>query len=97
MADDIQERLRKAQALVKTLQASRDQINRDAGAEENKLREAYGKLKELGVDDPEGMSPKDMQALAESLQAELEGKLAALEQQLAQGEALMQKYNELQG
>jgi capsule polysaccharide export protein KpsE/RkpR len=97
MSEDTQERLKKAQALVKTLQTSRDQINREAGAEENKLRDAYGKLRELGIENPEGMTPKDMQALAETLRAELEEKLTALEQQLAQGEALMRQYNEVQG
>jgi len=95
--EDTQERLKKAQALVKSLQTSRDQINRDAAVEESKLKEAYVKLRELGVENPENMSPKDMQALADGLRAEVEQKLAALEAQLVDGEALMRKYNELQG
>jgi hypothetical protein len=41
------ERLKEAQAKVKALASTRDQIIHAAGAEESKLKEAYNKLTEL--------------------------------------------------
>ena len=47
----IQERLRAAQAKVKALNSSREQIIGDARVEEQKLKQAYSNLKELGEHD----------------------------------------------
>jgi hypothetical protein len=87
--------LQDIQTKVKALASKRDQIIRDQGIEERKLEEAYEKLRELGVDNPETLSAQEIQDLAVSLQAELDGKLAALETQVTQGEALMAKYQEV--
>ena len=89
--------LRDIQARVKALASKRDQIIRDAGAEENKLEEAYGKLRELGIDGPETLTVEDLQAMSEKLQTELAQKVSDMETQVAKGEQLMTKYQELQG
>ena len=92
----IQDRLRAAQAKVKALNSSREQIIGDARVEEQKLKQAYSNLKELGVENPENMTIKELRALEAEAKAQLEEKLAAVETQLLEGEKLMQKYNELQ-
>lgn len=88
--------LREIQSRVKELTSKRDQIIRDQGSEQRKLEEAYEKLRELGIENPEKLSALEIQALATQLQTELEGKLATLETQLTEGEALMAKYQTLQ-
>lgn len=93
---DIQERLRAAQAKVKALNSSREQIIGDARVEEQKLKQAFNNLKDLGIENPEGMTIKELKALETTSKAELEDKLVAIETQLARGEELIKKYNELQ-
>jgi len=88
--------LRDIQARVKALASKRDSIIRDAGAEENKLEEAYGKLRELGIEDPEKLTIEQLNEQVQALQVELQQKQEAMEAQLAQGEKLMTKYQELQ-
>lgn len=92
----IEERLRAAQAKVKSLNSSREQIIGDARVEEQKLKTAYSNLKDLGVENPEEMTIKELRALETKSKAELEEKLVAIETQLAKGEELIKKYNELQ-
>jgi hypothetical protein len=92
----IQERLRAAQAKVKSLNSSREQIIGDARVEEQKLKQAYSNLRELGIENPESMSIKELRALEVTSKAELEEKLNAVETQLAKGEELIRKYNSLQ-
>ena|ERR1700739_1533727 len=93
---DIQERLKQAQAKVKTLGTSREKIAGDARFEEQKLKQAYDNLRVLGVEDPESKSVKELKALEAETEAQLEEKLGAIETQLATGEELLKKYNELQ-
>lgn len=93
---DIQERLRAAQAKVKALNSSREQIIGDARVEEQKLKQAFSNLKDLGIENPEGMTIKELRALEVTSKSELEEKLVAIETQLAKGEELIKKYNELQ-
>lgn len=88
--------LKEIQSKVKELASKRDQIIRDQGIEERKLEEAYEKLRELGVEDPEKLTAQEIQDLATKLQKELEEKLAALETQVKAGEELMAKYQSLQ-
>jgi hypothetical protein len=88
--------LRAAQAKVKALNSSREQIIGDARVEEQKLKTAYNNLKDLGVENPEAMTIKELRALEEKSKSELEEKLVAIETQLAKGEELIKKYNELQ-
>lgn len=92
----IPERLRQAQTKVKTLTASRESIIGDVAREEQKLTQAYSNLRQLGVEDPEGKTVKELKALEAESKAQLEEKLGAIETQLATGEELMKKYNELQ-
>jgi hypothetical protein len=92
----IQDRLRSAQAKVKALNSTREQIIGDARVEEQKLKQAYSNLKELGIEGPENLTIKELRALEISSKAELEEKLLAIETQLAKGEELIQKYNSLQ-
>jgi len=97
MADlTIQERLRLAQLRVKALNSSREKIIGDARVEQNKLNTAYANLKELGIENPEDMTGKELKALEARYQGELEDKLHAIEAQLVTGEDLMKKYNALQ-
>ncbi len=93
---ETKERLQAAKARVTALQSGRDKINQQRGLEQGKLDEAYKKLKELGIENPEAMAGKELQALADSLEAQLTEQLTTLETQLEQGEALMEQYRELQ-
>jgi len=88
--------LKEIQGKVKALAAKRDQIIRDQGIEERRLEEAYEKLCELGIEKPEDLSAQEIQDLADKLQAEFAEKLAALDIQVNQGEALMAKYQATQ-
>jgi hypothetical protein len=94
--EQTQERLKQLKARVTTLQSGRDQINQQKGLEQGKLEEAYRKLRELGIENPEAMTAKELQALATSLEANLAEQLETLNTQLAQGEDLMEQYRELQ-
>lgn len=96
MSEVNQESLREAQARVKALQSTRDQIMRTHAVQEQKRDEAYKNLRELGVPNPETMTAKDLMALAAQKKAELQEKFTALNEQLVQGEALTQKYHELE-
>jgi hypothetical protein len=96
MAEVTAETLKQAQARVKALQSARDQIMRQQAVQEQKRDEAYRSLRELGIENPESMSAKELMALADQKKAELEEKSAALEDQLAQSEQLIKKFNELQ-
>ena len=91
-----QERLQQAQAKVRSLTSAREKIIGDARVEEQKLKQAYAALKELGIDNPEDMSIKELRALEEASRAKLEELLVAIEEQLVAGEDLMKKYNAVQ-
>lgn len=86
--------LREIQTKVKELAGQRDRIVREQAVEESRLTEAYEKLRELGITDPEKLSAQEIQDMAAKLQAELEQKLTALEKQVQEGEALMAKYQQ---
>jgi hypothetical protein len=96
MAEVTAESLKQVQSRVKALQSTRDQIMRQQAVQEQKRDEAYKNLRELGVENPETMTAKQLMALAETKKAELGEKVSALEGQLAQGETLIQKYQDLQ-
>jgi len=96
MAEVTQDTLKDIQARVKKLQSTRDEIIGTFKVQESKRDEAYAKLKELGIENPEKMSSKELQALAEQKRTELAEKIAALNEQLAQGEKLIEQYRELQ-
>jgi ribonuclease HIII len=86
--------LREIQTKVKELAGQRDRIVREQAVEESRLAEAYDKLRELGITDPEKLSAQEIQDMATKLQAELDQKLNALETQVQEGEALMAKYQQ---
>jgi hypothetical protein len=92
----IQDRLRAAQAKVKNLNTNREKIIGDARVEEQKLKQAYSNLRELGVEDPENMTTEELRALEEESKTLLEQRLVAIEDQLVKAEKLMDKYNQLQ-
>ncbi len=96
MPEVTQESLKQVQARVRSLQSVRDEIIGTFKVQESKRDEAYAKLKELGIESPEKMTSKELQALADEKRAELADKVAALNEQLAQGEQLIKKYQELQ-
>lgn len=96
MTEVTQESLRAAQARVKALQGARDEIIGQFKVQESKRDEAYAQLRALGIEAPEKMSSKELQALADRKRAELAEKMDALVEQLAQGEELINKYRELQ-
>jgi uncharacterized membrane protein len=93
---EIAERLQAAQAKVKQFAGVRDQLMRDIGAEDQKLEEIYSKMKELGVENPESLSAEQVQAMVVEEQEVLTTKLAEIEAYLAQGETLINKYQEMQ-
>jgi len=96
MLEVTQESLKQVQTRVKALQSTRDEIIGTFKVQESKRDEAYGKLRELGVEGPENMTAKELQALADQKKIELADKVAALNEQLAQGEKLIQQYQQLQ-
>ena len=96
MAEVTQETLRQVQARVKSLQSTRDQIITQQAVQGQKRDEAYKNLRQLGIESPETMTAKQLQALADEKKAELTEKIRLLEEQLAQGEALVAKFQELQ-
>lgn len=96
MADVTQDTLKEIQTRVKKLQGTRDDILGTFRVQENKRDEAYAKLKELGIENPEKLTAKELQALADQKRAELAEKVAVLNEQLAQGEKLIVQYQELQ-
>lgn len=96
MAEVTAESLKAVQSRVKALQSTRDQIMRQQAVQEQKRDEAYKNLRELGIENPETLTSKQLLALAESKKAELGEMVSALEGQLTQGEALITKYQDLQ-
>lgn len=69
---------------------------RQQAVQEQKRDEAYKNLRQLGIDAPESMTAKQLQALADEKKIELSEKIQALEEQLTQGESLVSKFHELQ-
>lgn len=96
MSEITQDTLKQIQARVKGLQSTRDEIVGTFKVQESKRDEAYARLRELGIENPESMTPKELQALADQKRAELAEKVSVLNDQLAQGEQLIKKYAELQ-
>lgn len=96
MPEVTQDTLKTIQARVKSLQSTRDSIIGTFKVQESKRDEAYAKLKELGVESPEKLTSKELQALADAKREELAEKVTALNAQLEQGEQLIKKYQELQ-
>lgn len=96
MSEVTQETLKEVQARVKKLQSTRDEIIGTFKVQESKRDEAYAKLRELGIENPEKMSSKELQALADQKRTELSEKVASLNEQLTQGEKLITQYQELQ-
>ncbi len=97
MPDATQETLKEVQARVKALQGTRDSIIGTFKVQESKRDEAYAKLREIGIENPEKLTSKELQALAEQKRAELTEKIASINEQLTQGETLIKKYEQLQG
>ena len=87
----VDEQLRDLQRRVKLLATNRDTIIRDAGVQEQKLLEAYQKLRDLGIDSPENLSEVELQALAQKLQAELTTAIVELTNTVEEGERLLAK------
>ncbi len=92
----IQERIKQAQTRVKTLNSNRETVIGDIRVEEQKLKQAYTTLEELGIDSPESLTIKELKALETTSKNKLEELLASIEEQLTTGEDLMKKYNALQ-
>lgn len=91
-----QDDLKTIQARVKKLQGTRDEIIGTFKVQESKRDEAYTRLRELGIESPEKLTSKQLQALADEKRTELTDKVTALNEQLAKGEELIQQYQELQ-
>jgi hypothetical protein len=96
MSEVTADTLKEIQARVKKLQGTRDEIIGTFKVQESKRDEAYAKLRELAIKNPESMTSKELQALADTKRAELAEKITALNEQLAQGEKLIEQYRELQ-
>lgn len=91
MQEQLEEQIVVLQNRVKKLAASRDQLIRDQGAAERKFEEAQEKLRELGIE-TEGMSSQQLQKKAEELEVELTVAVVEVESKVAEGEALVAKY-----
>jgi hypothetical protein len=87
----VEDQLKELQRRVKALAASRDSIIRDAGIQEQKLQEAYQKLRDLGITDPEKMTDEDLTQLSEALQSKLTAAIAELMELVEEGEKLLAK------
>ena len=87
--------IKQLQEKVKALANKREQVIRDQGAQEQKLEEAYNKLRSLGITDPEKLTAEELEDLATKTQLEFNQKVAELEQQIEQGEALLAKHQEI--
>jgi hypothetical protein len=92
---DIQQQLKDAQARVKVLAGKRDQAIRDAGIEEQKLKQVYDNLRQLGIESPEALSEDDLQRLAEDTKKKLETEMLGLMETLSKGEALLLEYEKV--
>jgi len=93
---DIQEQLRTAQARVKTLAGKRDQLNREVGVEEQKLKQVHDNLRALNISNPERLSVEELKKLTEDTQLELEKNLSSLMASLENGESLLKDYEQFQ-
>jgi hypothetical protein len=89
---NLKETEQKIQALqdrVKVLALKRDETMRLIGGEEQKLQEAYAKLRELGVDNPNKLTVKELEELTEKLQSQLDGAVIELTAKVEEGEKLL--------
>jgi hypothetical protein len=96
MQEQLEEQIVVLQNRVKKLAGNRDQLIRDQGAAERKLEEAQEKLRELGIE-TEGLTSQQLQAKAEELGVELTVKMIEVETKVAEGEALVAKYQSVRG
>jgi len=86
--------LQQLKTKVKTLAANRDKLIREHGAKESQLEQAYEKLREFGVQNPENLSVEELNAMAGKFEIELEEKVKLITTKVAEGEALMANYTE---
>lgn len=89
---DTQTQLRDIQNRQKMLLTKKDQLIREAGIEEQKLKESLTRLRGLGVEDPENLTAQQMQQKATELESVLADKLAAITAEISKGEALLKQY-----
>ena len=91
---DYMARLTKVQAEARTITAKRDNLNREAGAEERKVSEAYEQLHQLGIikDASERLSLEQLQKLRDEAQDKLDTALVEIEAQVAEGNRLLSEY-----
>jgi hypothetical protein len=87
----VEEQLKDLQRRVKLLATNRDNIIRDVGIQEQKLKEAHQKLRDLGIQDPEKMTDEDLEQLAADLQSKLTAAIAELTELVEEGEKLLVK------
>jgi len=84
-----EQKIQDLQNRVKTLAAKRDNIIRQAGSEEQRLKEAFIKLQELGIENPDKLSLEELKDLSTQLEEQLEETIAELTQKIVEGEQLL--------
>jgi hypothetical protein len=87
----VEEQLTDLQRRVKLLITNRDNIVRDVGIQDQKLKEAQQKLRDLGIENPEEMTDEELHQLALDLQSKLTAAVAELTAMVEEGEKLLAK------
>jgi hypothetical protein len=89
---DTQSQLRDLQTRQRALASKKDLLIREAGQEEQKLKECMNKLRDLGIKDPESLSADDMKDKASKLEEKLSEMLENIVTEIEKGETLLRQY-----
>jgi predicted transcriptional regulator len=89
----LQQQLKQVQNDVKTIDAQREKLAREAGVEEHKVKESIARLKELGITDAAKLSVADLEALRTKTKASLESSLATVTQKVTEANAVLAEYD----
>ncbi len=90
--NDVTAKLKKLQEQQRDLAAKRDQLQRQAGADERRLQEAVERLQALGIEGAANMSADELRQKADALAGELQAKVAEAEALVAKGESILARY-----
>ena len=92
---DFKQELEAVQRQTKLLATKRDGLIREAGIQQQRVTEALGKLKELGVADADKLSVEQLKKLRDKKQKELEAGVAALKAKVADSTRLLAEYEQV--
>lgn len=94
VVSDFGARMKKVQEDSRTLVSKRDAINREAGSEEQRVRQGYDSLKTLGIveDASKHLSVVELKELQKKYEGLLALTLTEIENKLAEGKNLIAEY-----